>query len=394
MSPHFTVLSQDAGSQARLGLLTTAHGDVETPVFMPVGTVGTVKAQSQEMLEEIGARIILGNAYHLYLRPGHQLIQGVGGLHRFISWPGAILTDSGGFQIYSLSTLRKVDEDGYTFRSHLDGSSHHFTPERAVEIQCAMGSDIAMALDVCLGQPASPEETQAASDRTIRWATRARRCFDDLEFDPTRRPQLFGILQGGLDLDLRRNALEQLVEIGFDGYAIGGLGVGESKEGLYSTVEAVAPRFPADRPRYLMGVGTPLDLIRCAGYGVDMFDCVLPTRNARNGQVFTHCGPLNVKNSIHATDSGPLDEECSCKVCRRYSRAYIRHLYVTGEILSSILCTYHNLQFFLDTLKRVRQSIRLNNFTEFAKSYTEKYLSRSRSCSKEFVNGGSAGLNS
>ncbi|MBI4470381.1 MAG: tRNA guanosine(34) transglycosylase Tgt [Acidobacteria bacterium] len=379
MVSNFTVLAEDHRTRARLGRLRTGHGEIDTPVFMPVGTVGTVKAQTQEMLEALGVRIILSNTYHLYLRPGHEVIGALGGLHRFISWPGAILTDSGGFQIFSLAALRKVSERGYEFRSHLDGSPHLFTPELAVEVQWTLGSDVIMPLDVCTAQPAADTDMGEASARTVRWARRCRERFDVLAGEREIRHLLFGIGQGGTDLRLRRECLAALVDIGFDGYAIGGLAVGESKDEMYATVEAIAPEAPSKAPRYLMGVGTPADLVSCVGYGVDMFDCVMPTRNARNGQAFTGAGPLNIKNAAYARDAGPIDEGCSCPVCARYSRAYLRHLYMSGEILASILCTQHNLSFYLDTMKRIRQSLKSNTFADFAQSFLQSYRSESGS---------------
>lgn len=362
----FELQAVDASTGARAGILYTAHGPVETPVFMPVGTRATVKAQTQEMLEQLDVRLILANAYHLYLRPGHDVIGHLGGLHRFMSWDRAILTDSGGFQIYSLAPLRKLSEDGVDFQSHLDGSWHHLTPEKAIDIQVALGSDIVMVLDECQRYPAPRQAVEQTVALTTNWARRGKRRFGELGANG--RQMLFGIMQGGTFIDLRRRSLEELLAIGFDGYAIGGLSVGEERAEMYDTVEAITPLMPEDRPRYLMGVGTPLDVVECVARGVDMFDCVLPTRNARNGQVFTWGGPLNIKNAVWMKDSRPIDERCSCFVCRRYSRAYIRHLYVANEILSAILCTYHNLFFYLDIMRKMRQAIRLGTFSEV---YTE-----------------------
>ncbi|MCS6816225.1 MAG: tRNA guanosine(34) transglycosylase Tgt [Blastocatellia bacterium] len=370
----FQLIAEDRTTRARAGLLRTAHGVVETPVFMPVGTQATVKALTQEMLEDLDARIILANTYHLFLRPGEQTIRELGGLHRFMAWERAILTDSGGYQIFSLAPLRTVREEGVHFQSHLDGSRHVLTPERAIEIQVALGSDIIMVLDECIENPAERAEAERAVRLTTAWARRSKTRFEELRRqNQGMQAALFGIIQGSLYPDLRRRSLEELLEIGFDGYAIGGLSVGEEKSVMFDIVEYVAELMPRDRPRYLMGVGTPADLVRSVERGVDMFDCVLPTRNARNGQVFTSRGPLNIKNAAYARDSRPLDEDCTCRVCRRYSRAYIRHLYASGEILSAILCTYHNVHFYLDTMRKIRQAIVFGNFAEFAREFLRRY---------------------
>lgn len=370
----FQLIAEDRATRARAGVLHTAHGPVETPVFMPVGTQATVKALTQEMLEELDARIVLANTYHLFLRPGEHVIRELGGLHRFMAWDRAILTDSGGYQVLSLAPLRTVREEGVHFRSHLDGSRHVLTPERAIEIQVALGSDILMVLDECVGNPAERVEAERAVRLTTAWARRSKARFEQLRAEGLLTPAaLFGIIQGSLYADLRRRSMEELLEIGFDGYAIGGLSVGEEKSAMLDMVEYVAELMPRQHPRYLMGVGTPADLIESVRRGVDMFDCVLPTRNARNGQVFTSRGPLNIKNAAYARDPRPLDEECACRVCRRYSRAYIRHLYASGEILSAILCTYHNLHFYLDTMRKIRQAIVLGNFAEFAQEFLRRY---------------------
>ncbi|HXF06407.1 MAG TPA: tRNA guanosine(34) transglycosylase Tgt [Blastocatellia bacterium] len=380
MSGNFRIVAEDAASHARVGILMTAHGPVHTPVFMPVGTRATVKALTQEMLEALGAEIILANTYHLFLRPGEQTIRELGGLHRFISWPRAILTDSGGFQILSLNALRKVTDDGVTFQSHLDGSRHHLTPERVIEIQAALGSDIAMVLDECIENPAERTRAERAVSLTTQWARRSKDHFLRLRDEGlVSEQQLFGIIQGSLYPDLRERSLHDLLEIEFDGYAIGGLSVGEETAAMLDTVEFIAPLMPREKPRYLMGVGTPVDLIECVRRGVDMFDCVLPTRNARNGQVFTANGPISIKNASYARDPSPLDPACECAVCRRYSRAYVRHLYNSREILASILCTYHNLFFYLDTMKKIRQAIALGNFAEFSTDYLRRYGSHSGS---------------
>jgi queuine tRNA-ribosyltransferase len=373
MGLEFTVVAKDAGTRARAGILHTPHGDVETPVFMPVGTAGTVKAMTQTMLEELGAQIILANTYHLCMRPGHEMVREFGGLHRFISWPHAILTDSGGFQVMSLKGLGKVTDDGVWFRSHLNGSPHFFSPERVMEFQLSMGADIIMPLDECVDYPASHETLKRSVRLTGRWAERSKRYFEAnaasfRQFDSAENanansgPSLFGIVQGGTDLDLRRESAMEISEIGFDGYAIGGLSVGEPKEELYGVTERVSGWLPEDRPRYLMGVGTPEDLVRCVALGVDMFDCVMPTRNARNGSVFTSEGKLVIKSARYARDAGPIDPACGCMVCRRYSRAYIRHLFAVGEISASILATFHNLWFYLDMMRRVRQAISFGGF--------------------------------
>ncbi len=351
---------------------------------MPVGTAGTVKAVTQEMLEQLDARIILGNTYHLFLRPGHETIFQLGGLHKFISWPRAILTDSGGFQVFSLGDLRKIREEGVEFRSHLDGSKQFLSPEISMQIQHALGSDIVMCFDECTPFPATRKQTEDSLALTTRWARRSRAEFDRLKdtsqstaINSAFGPSLFGINQGSIYQDLRRQSLDQLLEIGFEGYAIGGLSVGEEKQQMYDAVEFIAPQMPADKPRYLMGVGTPEDLVECVARGVDMFDCVMPTRNARNGQVFTTRGKMNVRNAKFARDQRPLDEECECMVCRRYSRAYIRHLYNCGEMLASTLCSYHNLAFYLDSMSRIRQSIALGEFAEFRACFLNKLQSDS-----------------
>ena len=370
--------------EARAGVLTTRRGQIETPVFMPVGTAGTVKGIRFEALEsELDARIILGNTYHLWLRPGIDVIKSAGGLHRFISWDRALLTDSGGFQVWSLGALRKISEEGTEFRSHVDGSLRFLSPEISMEVQAALGSDIVMVFDECAPGEASHEETERSMNLTARWAKRSREAFDrlqsegadtgHLETDGLSGTQaLFGIVQGAGHLDLRRISLEQTVNIGFDGYAIGGLSVGEEKSLMFEVIEDIAPRMPQDAPRYLMGVGTPEDLVEAVARGVDMFDCVLPTRNGRTGQAFTSRGKLNIKNAQFINDTRPLDESCGCSVCRRHTRAYLRHLYTTGEMLASILLTHHNLAFFLDTMRGVRQSIRSGDFPKFRREFTER----------------------
>jgi queuine tRNA-ribosyltransferase len=357
--------------EARAGSINTRRGVIETPVFMPVGTAGTVKGMRFEELEsdDLGARIILGNTYHLWLRPGIETIKACGGLHKFIGWDRAMLTDSGGFQVWSLGALRKISEEGTEFRSHIDGALCFLSPEISMEVQTALGAEIAMAFDECAPGEATHEEARRSMELTLRWAKRSKEAFE-------RHPQaLFGIVQGASHLDLRRESLERTVEIGFDGYAIGGLSVGEKKPVMFEVIEEVAPRMPPDKPRYLMGVGTPEDLVEAVARGVDMFDCVLPTRNGRTGQAFTSRGKLNIKNARYATDQQPLDEACRCSVCRRHSRAFLRHLCLSGEMLASILLTHHNLAFFLDTMRRVRQAIRSCQFAKFRREFSEQISS-------------------
>lgn len=334
---------------------------------MPVGTAGTVKALTQTHLEEIGAQIILANTYHLYLRPGEKVIRQADGLHGFMSWPHPILTDSGGFQVMSLKGLQKISEEGVEFRSHLDGSRHQFTPERVVELQLEFGSDIAMILDECVPYPSSAPLTQRAVEITGRWARRAKTRYDAIAHSRTDEAgtALYAIVQGGVDQNLRRESALEMRETGFAGYAIGGLAVGEPKNAMYDVAEFTASLLPEDQPRYLMGVGTPLDLIECVARGIDQFDCVMPTRNARNACLFTSGGRLAIKGARYASDFGPPDPECACTVCRRYSRAYLRHLFRAGEVLAGTLATYHNLFFYLDTMKKMRQAIAAGEFCKF-----------------------------
>jgi queuine tRNA-ribosyltransferase len=410
---------------ARAGTLITPHGKVQTPVFMPVGTLGSVKGVSQDILEELGVQILLGNTYHLYLRPGIEQVRKLGGLHRFMSWPRAILTDSGGFQVFSLNDLRKVSEEGVTFRSHLDGSSHFFSPESATEAQIGLGADIIMAFDECTEYPADPQRTRASMELTLRWAERSKKYFEEhkqevpwgnahvgtaalgcpgerelaeeshvpgrVEGDggesanesaercsagqpgaavptcaeqggaPAPTQDLFGIVQGGMDLALRKESAERIIEIGFPGYAIGGLSVGEPRSLTREAVEATLEHLPKDKPRYLMGVGTPEEIVEYAKLGIDMMDCVLPTRAARHGLLFTSEGRISIKQARYAADQGPLDPNCGCRTCARYSRAYLRHLYASNEILAQILNTIHNLSFYLDTMRSVRHSIGLDH---------------------------------
>ena len=371
---------------ARAGKLITRHAVVETPVFMPVGTVGTVKGIPQDLLEELGINILLGNTYHLYLRPGVETVREMGGLHGFMSWDRAILTDSGGFQVFSLNELRKVTEEGVTFRSHLDGSAHFFSPENSMKAQIGLGADIIMTFDECTEFPADRERMRTSMEMTARWAERSKRYFEEHKREvpwgscqssvASRQEEtaavprqagatqsLFGIVQGGMDLELRRESAERTIEIGFPGYAIGGLSVGEPREVTRQVVEATLEHLPKDKPRYVMGVGTPEEILTYAGLGVDMMDCVLPTRAARHGLLFTSKGKVSIKQARYAKDSGPLDPACGCRVCQRYSRAYLRHLYAANEVLAQVLNTIHNLSFYLDTMQRVRHSIRLGEGT-------------------------------
>ena len=368
--------------EARAGILTTRRGEIETPVFMPIGTAGTVKGIRFDELEapDLDARIILGNTYHLWLRPGIEVIKACGGLHNFIGWDRAMLTDSGGFQVWSLAEIRKVSEEGTEFRSHIDGAPCFLSPEISMEVQTALGAEIAMAFDECPPGQVDQDAARRSMELTLRWAKRSKEAHVKLQArvlppplgEGEIRQALFGIIQGASHLDLRRESLERTVEIGFDGYAIGGLSVGEEKRVMFEIIEDIAQSMPADRPRYLMGVGTPEDLVESVARGIDMFDCVLPTRNGRTGQAFTSRGKLNIKNARFASDKRPLDEACSCSVCRRHSRAFIRHLYLASEMLASILLTHHNLAFFLDTMRHVRQAIRSGQFAKFRREFTEQ----------------------
>ena len=419
MSLRFQLEATDG--PARLGRLITPHGEITTPVFMPVGTAATVKGVSQDILEDLGVQILLGNTYHLYLRPGVEQIRRLGGLHRFMSWPRAILTDSGGFQVFSLNELRKVTEEGVTFRSHLDGSSHFFTPESAMAAQVGLGADIIMAFDECTEYPAEPDRVRSSMEMTLRWAERSKKYFEEHKYEtpwqanvgagaltcpgeqsspvvggdattatgasaelrsagrvgapaPTkpgtaeaavRTQSLFGIVQGGMDLQLRKESARRTVEIGFPGYAIGGLSVGEPRHVTREVVEATLEHLPEDKPRYLMGVGTPEEITEYASLGIDMMDCVLPTRAARHGLLFTSEGKISIKQARYAGDETALDPSCSCQVCERYSRAYLRHLYASNEVLAQVLNTVHNLSFYLDTMRRVRDAISLRERARF-----------------------------
>jgi queuine tRNA-ribosyltransferase len=370
--------------RARRGRLTTPHGVVETPVFMPVGTQGTVKAMTPRDLEDVGAAIILGNTYHLYLRPGDDLIARRGGLHRFTGWSRPMLTDSGGYQVFSLASRRRIDETGVRFRSHLDGAAYDLSPEKAVDIQAQLGSDIAMVLDECPALPASDDSLRASVELTARWAARCRARMLELRAHEVEGVTItnsgqaqFGIVQGGTSAGLRQMSAEMTIALGFEGYAIGGLSVGETPDQMYQTVESTAPLLPADRPRYLMGVGTPVDLVECVARGIDMFDCVMPTRNARNGQLFTSEGVLNIKNARFAEDDGPVDPACGCYTCRHFSRAYLRHVFVAGEIIGSTLNTLHNLYFYLDTMRAIRDAIAFGTFEKFRQTLLRSFSRRS-----------------
>ena len=363
---NFEVIAQSSDSRARAGVIQTVHGAIETPVFMPVGTLGSVKSLSPEELVEAGAQVILGNTYHLYLRPGCDVIDKFDGLHGFIHWDRPILTDSGGFQVFSLAKLAKLSEEGVTFQSHIDGSKHLLTPEKAIEIQTGLGSDIMMCLDNCIQYPATREQSRAALETTTQWALRCKQAWRETKNDSN---TLFGIVQGSMFKDLRRRSADELMNIGFNGYAIGGLSVGEPAEMMLEMADFTLPLLPEDRPRYIMGVGTPENLIELAALGADMFDCVLPTRNARNGQLFTQNGAINICNSQFKEDTGPIESDCRCYTCRSFSRAYLRHLYMARELLAYRLNTIHNVYFFIDFVKRMRQAILSDGFASFRRDF-------------------------
>ena len=352
----FTLIGKDSQTQARIGQVRTAHGVVNTPIFMPVGTRGTVKTCTPQDLVELGAEIILGNTYHLYLRPGPKIVAQAGGLHKFMAWQRPILTDSGGFQVFSLGPQRTITEDGVEFRSQIDGSKHFISPERSIEIQNALGADIIMTFDECPPQPSDYQYLKNSMQMTLRWAKRCKQAH--------RNPNqlLFGIVQGGMERTLRQASVEGTVAINFPGYAIGGMSVGEEKELMYETLAYTAPMLPQDKPRYLMGVGTPEDLVHGVSCGVDMFDCVMPTRNARNGSLFTTLGVVRIRNAKYKTDFTPLDPNCVCYTCKHFTRAYLRHLYLDKEILGSHLNTLHNLHFYLSLMRGIRQAIREGRF--------------------------------
>jgi len=359
----FDLLKKAGGTKARRGRIVTPGGEINTPVFMPVGTQGTVKGLTPHDLKNLDTQIILGNTYHLYIRPGHELIREMGGLHKFMGWHGPILTDSGGFQVFSLGSLRKISEEGVSFQSHLDGSRHLLTAESSIAIQEALGADIIMCFDECPPHRESYDYISASLDMTLRWAKRCKKA------KKREGSALFGIIQGGMYGDLRKRSAQETVDIGFDGYAVGGLSVGETKPLMYEMIEATEPFIPEESPRYLMGVGTPEDLIEAIDRGIDMFDCVMPTRNARNGMLFTSFGKLVIKNSRYERDKGPVDESCSCYTCKNFSRAYLRHLFKAGEILSSVLNTIHNVHYYLDLMKRARKAIEEDRFPQFKREF-------------------------
>lgn len=372
----FELLNKDGN--ARLGIISTRRGEINTPAFMPVGTQATVKAMSPEELKEIGAEIILCNTYHLYLRPGHKTISSLGGLHKFMNWDKPILTDSGGFQVFSLSALRSITEKGVHFRSHLDGSMHFIGPDEAMEIQSCLGSDICMTFDECTPYPASYDYAVKSLELTTKWARRCKEWMQDARYriqdkksgivhheSCIMNQSLFGIIQGGIYKDLRKRSLEELIEIGFDGFATGGLSVGEPKEEMHGIINFIAPLMPEDKPRYLMGIGDLKDMLAAVEAGFDMFDCVMPTRNARNGTLFTSSGRISIKRTEYKADNSPLDENCGCYACRNFSKAYLRHLFLAKEILSMRLNTIHNLYFYIDFFRKMREAINKGQFKEF-----------------------------
>ena len=364
----YELIKKDSRMKARRGRVNTPHGPIETPVFMPVGTAGTVKAMKPEEVRDMGAQIILGNTYHLYLRPGHEVVKAAGGLHKFMNWERAILTDSGGFQVFSLGAMRKISEEGVEFRSHIDGSKHMLSPEKSMEIQNALGSDIMMAFDECAPYPADRNYVKNSLERTTRWLKRCKEYHKNTE-----QQSLFGIMQGGMYKDLRKQSAEEIVELDLPGYAIGGLSVGEPKEIMYEVMDDCVDYLPADKPRYLMGVGSPDCLFEGVERGIDMFDCVLPTRIARHGMAMTSQGRVNIKNAKNERDFTPLDPNCDCYTCRNYSKAYLRHLFKSDEILSSMLMTTHNLHFLVNTMAGIRKAIEEDRFLEYKKEFYDSY---------------------
>lgn len=364
----YELIKKDSRTKARRGRVNTPHGPIETPVFMPVGTAGTVKAMKPEEVRDMGAQIILGNTYHLYLRPGHEVVKAAGGLHKFMNWERAILTDSGGFQVFSLGAMRKISEEGVEFRSHIDGSKHMLSPEKSMEIQNALGSDIMMAFDECAPYPADRNYVKNSLERTTRWLKRCKEYHKNTE-----QQSLFGIMQGGMYKDLRKQSAEEIVELDLPGYAIGGLSVGEPKEIMYEVMDDCVDYLPADNPRYLMGVGSPDCLFEGVERGIDMFDCVLPTRIARHGMAMTSQGRVNIKNAKYERDFTPLDPNCDCYTCRNYSKAYLRHLFKSDEILSSMLMTTHNLHFLVNTMAGIRKAIEEDRFLEYKKEFYDSY---------------------
>ena len=364
----YELIKKDSRTKARRGRVNTPHGPIETPVFMPVGTAGTVKAMKPEEVRDMGAQIILGNTYHLYHRPGHEVVKAAGGLHKFMNWERAILTDSGGFQVFSLGAMRKIGEEGVEFRSHIDGSKHMLSPEKSMEIQNALGSDIMMAFDECAPYPADRNYVKNSLERTTRWLKRCKEYHKNTE-----QQSLFGIMQGGMYKDLRKQSAEEIVELDLPGYAIGGLSVGEPKEIMYEVMDDCVDYLPADKPRYLMGVGSPDCLFEGVERGIDMFDCVLPTRIARHGMAMTSQGRVNIKNAKYERDFTPLDPNCDCYTCRNYSKAYLRHLFKSDEILSSMLMTTHNLHFLVNTMAGIRKAIEEDRFLEYKKEFYDSY---------------------
>lgn len=362
----FNLIKKCSRTKARAGVLDTAHGQVQTPVFMPVGTLGTVKSLIPEELHATGAQIILANTYHLYLRPGCEILEQFSGLHRFMNWDRPILTDSGGFQVFSLAKLMKIDDEGATFQSHIDGSRHLLTPEKAVDIQTCIGSDIAMCLDECTEYPAGRDRVDRSLDLTRRWAERCRNRWAEVSDG---KNALFGIVQGGMFTDLREKSVSSLIPLDFDGYALGGLSVGEPKDTMYDIAGFTLPILPENKPRYIMGVGTPEDLVTLVGSGADMFDCVMPSRNARNGQLFVPAGKINICNSKYKSDPGPVDPDCDCYTCRNYSRAYLRHLYMAKELLAYRLNTIHNIHFFVQLVQNMRNAIISDTFEDFKRNF-------------------------
>ena len=372
----FELIKKDKQTGARLGKITTPHGEIQTPVFMPVGTQGTVKSLLPETLKSLGAEIILANTYHLYLRPGHELVRRLGGLHRFMNWDGPILTDSGGYQVFSLGALRKITEEGVAFQSHIDGSKHFLTPESSIGIQEALGSDIVMCFDECTPFPVDFSAAEKSLDLTLRWAERSKKA------KTASNQALFGIAQGSIYPELRKKAISELVSIGFDGYALGGLSVGEPLEDMLRVVAEHAPLLPENAPRYLMGVGTSSDILACVERGIDMFDCVMPTRCARNGLLFTNGTKIVIKNAIFREDDRPLDPQCDCYTCRHYSRAYLRHLFMAREILALVLNTIHNVRHYTALMERIRDAIRNDRYGEFKKEWEQNRSDDSESCSQ------------
>jgi len=368
----FRVEHTDPGSGARCGVIETVHGAVHTPAFLPVGTQGSVKSLSPEDLRSVGVEMVLANTYHLYLRPGREVIEAAGGLHEFMSWDSPLLTDSGGFQVFSLAVLNEVADDGVTFQSHIDGSRHILTPQLAIEMQHVLGSDVIMCFDHCVHYPISEAEARAATDRTTRWAGICRDVHRRSPFES--RQQLFGIVQGSVYDGLRRMSVDALVEMDFPGYAIGGVSVGEPKEEMYRVTQLCSELLPKEKPRYLMGIGMPEDILEAVGRGIDMFDCVVPTRNARNGGLFTSEGRLNIENKRFERDFGPLDSRCSCYTCRNFTRAYLRHLFKSQELLALRLCSLHNVAFMIEFMDSVRRAVKEGTFTEFKKRFLSSYL--------------------